>query len=75
MYICVIIRVHISTITKVLLLNYVMAIIQLLITLKIYIFINDLYLHHMCFILNDLKCYGNVISSSKNHFGSAKENE
>jgi len=54
---------------------YVMAIIQLLIILKMYIFINDLYFHHMCFILNDLKCYGNVISSSRNHFGSAKENE
>jgi hypothetical protein len=29
----------------------------------------------MCFILNDLKCYGSATSSSKNHLWNAKENE
>ncbi len=30
---------------------------------------------HLCFILSDLKCYGSAISSSRNHFWSAKEKE
>ncbi len=32
-----------------------------------------LYLHHMCFILSDLQCYGSSTSSSRNHLWSAKE--
>jgi hypothetical protein len=29
----------------------------------------------MCLILSDLKCYGNVILSFRNHLWNAKENE
>jgi len=32
-----------------------------------------LYFYHMCFILSDLKCYGSVTPSSRNHLESAKE--
>jgi hypothetical protein len=32
-----------------------------------------LYLHHMCFILSDLKCYESTTSSFRNHLWSAKE--
>jgi hypothetical protein len=32
-------------------------------------------LHHLCFILSDLKCYGSTISSSRNHLSSANEKE
>jgi hypothetical protein len=29
----------------------------------------------MCFILNDLKCYGSITSSFRNHLWSGKEND
>jgi len=32
-----------------------------------------LYVHHVCFILSDLKCYGSAISSFINHLWSANE--
>jgi len=34
-----------------------------------------LYLHHMCFNLSDLKCYGSSASCSRNHLWSAEEKE
>jgi hypothetical protein len=32
-----------------------------------------LYLHHMCFISSDLKCYGHTASCSRNHLWSAED--
>jgi len=34
-----------------------------------------LYFHHMCFILNNIRCCVSTTSSSRNHFWNAKEKE